>query len=91
MSAICRNDSPRLVLLKSDPELAVTEKQQIVNYQRQRNTIGGKIREEKRRFGIDLICKKLPAIHGSTIALNITVMSLKKPLELRLVLLAHWI
>jgi hypothetical protein len=51
------------------------EKQQFIDDQRQRNAVEGKIGQGKRRFGLDLIREKLPATQGSTIALNVLVMT----------------
>jgi len=56
--------------------------------QRQRNAVEGKIVQGKRRFGLGLIREKLSATQGSTIALNVMVMSLERLLELLFVFFA---
>jgi hypothetical protein len=68
-----------------------TEKRQLIDDQRQRNAVKGKIGERKRRFGLGLIREKLPATQGSTIAMNVLVMNLEKLLELLFVLYAFWL
>jgi len=60
------------------------EKQQFIDYQRQRNAVEGKIGQGKRRYGLGLIREKLARKQGSSIALNILVMNLQKLLELLL-------
>ena len=86
-----RLSGPRLGRPKNDPELVAAEKRQFIDDQRQRNAVEGKIGQGKRRFGLGLICEKLPATQGSTIALNVLVMNLEKLLELLFVLFAFWL
>ena len=80
----------------NDPELVAAEKQQYIDDQRQSNAVVAegfceavrKIGKGKRRFGLDLIRKKLASTQGSTIELNILVMNLEKLLNLLIVLFA---
>ena len=82
---------PRLGRPKSDPELVAEEKRQFLDDQRQRNAVEGKIGQGKRRFGLGLIREKLAITQGSTIALNVLVMTLEKLLELLFVLFMAWL
>jgi IS5 family transposase len=66
----------------------VTEKLQFVDDQRQCNAVERKIGQGKRRYGLGLIQKNLPATQGSSIAMNIMVMNLQKLLELLCLLFA---
>ncbi len=84
-----RLSGPRLGRPKNDPELVVADKQQFIDDQRQRNADEGKIGQGKRSFGLGLVRDKLPAVQGSTIALNVLVMNLQKLLELLFVFFAH--
>jgi len=62
------------------------DKQQVIDDQRQRNAVEGKIGQRKRRFGLGLIREKLAITQDSMIALNELVMNLEKLLELLFVL-----
>ena len=73
---------PRLGRPKSDPELLAEEKRQFLDDKKQRNAVEGKIGQGKRRFGLVLIREKLAVTQGSTIALNVLVMTPEKLLEL---------
>ena len=83
-----RLSGPRLGRPKTDPELLAEEKLQLLDDQRQRNAVEGKIGQGKRRFGLGLIREKLAVTQGATIALNVLVMNLEKLLELLFVLFA---
>jgi hypothetical protein len=86
-----RLSGPRLGRPKNDPELVAAEKRQLIDDQRQRNAVEGKIGQGKRRYGLGLIREKLLATQGSTIAINVLVMNLQKLLELLFVLFAYWL
>lgn len=81
-----RLSGPRLGRPKNDPELVAAENQQLIDDQRQRNAVEGKIGQGKRGFGLGLIREKLAVTQGSPIALNVLVVNLEKLLELLLVL-----
>ena len=76
---------------KSDPQLLAEEKKLFLDDQQQRNAVEGKIGQGKRRYGLDLIRKKLAMTQGSAIALNVLVLNLDKLLELLYVHLACWL
>ena len=80
---------PRLGRPKNYPELEAAEKKQFIDDQRQRNAVEGKFGECKRRYGLGLIREK-PIAKGSSIAMNILVMTLQKPLRLLFVFIALW-
>ena len=48
---------------------------------RERNAIEGKIGEGKRRYGLDLVMARLPETSGSVIAMQVLVMNLGKILR----------
>lgn len=77
-----RLNGPRHWRPKHDAELVAAEKQQFVDDQRPRNTVEGKMRQGKRRYGLGLILEHLPAIQGSSIAVNVLKMNLQQLLEL---------
>jgi len=81
---------PRLGRPKNNPELEAAEKKQFIDDQRQRNAVEGKFGECKRRYGLGLIREKPIATQGSSIAMNILVMTLQKLLRLLFVFIALW-
>ena len=85
-----RVSGPRLGRPKNNPELEAAEKKQFIDDQRQRNAVEGKFGECKRRYGLGLIRKKPIATQGSSIAMNILVMTLQKLLRLLFVFIALW-
>jgi IS5 family transposase len=67
------------------------DKQQFINYHRQRNAVKGKIGEGKRRFGLGRIREQPLETQVSTIELNVLAMKLERLLELHFVFLAYWL
>jgi len=57
-------ESPSLGRPKSNPELLGEDKRQVLDNQRQRNAVEGKIGQGKRRFGLGLIRAKLAVTQG---------------------------
>jgi IS5 family transposase len=82
-----RLSGPRLGRPKSNPELLAEEQCQLLDDQRQRNVVEGKIGQGKRLFGLGLIREKLASTQCSTITLNMLVMNLEKLLDLLFIFL----
>jgi IS5 family transposase len=86
-----RLSGQRLGRPKRDPDLVAKEKRQLHDDQRRRNAVEGRFGQGKRRYGLGLSLEKIALTQGSTIAMNILVMNLKKLLVVLFVLFTCWL
>jgi hypothetical protein len=79
---------PRHGRPNSDPELLAEEKRQLLDDQRQRKDVEGRIVQGKRRMGLGVTREKLSVSQESAISLNMLEMKLEKLLELVVIFIA---